>query len=398
MMGRRTRAAIAVLALIACSASISTRPPPEIAGENGLWVRLAGDSVVVHWLTEQPAPGSLTAATATDTLRITTPLGYAHRAVLSPAPRGPVTLRYGSGDSLYSTRIDLEPPSRDAAVLPGVDSLFIVGDTHGDVDALVAGLQAAGLIDERLAWTGSRSRLVFAGDLTDRGPDVLRLLWFVYRLEREAAEAGGGVHVLLGNHEIMVMLSDLRYVHPKETHVAQLHGVGYQQLFDVRESFLGRWLAAKPAVLRVGDVLIAHGGVPHETVRFPLQAFDDTLAQYMGEELFYRWADTTFLPEMDSASYQVREDFFWGPRSVFWHRDYVQSDTLATELDHVLGTWGATTLVVGHTAVPRIEARYGGRLIPAHTRRYGAELLLLTRGAAGRGQYRITVDLPPEAF
>jgi hypothetical protein len=118
----------------------------------------------------------------------------------------------------------------------------------------------------------------------------------------------------------------------------------------------------------------------------------------MGEELFYRWADTTFLPEMDSASYQVREDFFWGPRSVFWHRDYVQSDTLATELDHVLGTWGATTLVVGHTAVPRIEARYGGRLIPAHTRRYGAELLLLTRGAAGRGQYRITVDLPPEAF
>jgi hypothetical protein len=398
LMTGRHAVVLVVLAVLACSAAIFARARPEIGGEHGLWVRVTEDTVSVHWLTVEPVAGSLTVATAADTLRFTTPVGYAHHAALSPAPIGPVTLRYGSADSLHSTRIDLAPPARAPIMLPGVDSLFIVGDTHGDVHALTAGLRAARLIDTRMRWTGGRSHLVFAGDLTDRGPDVLRLLWFVYRLEREAAEAGGRVHVLLGNHEIMVMLSDLRYVHPKETEVAALHGVDYQRLFDVRDSFLGRWLAAKPAVIRIGSVLITHGGIAKETVRLPLQAFDDTLAQYMGEDLFHRWADTTYMPVMDSAAYQARQDFFWGPRSVFWHRDYVQSDTLATELDHVLGAWGAATLVVGHTAVPRIEARYGGRLIPAHTTRHGAELLLLTRGSAGPGQYRITADGPPEPF
>ena len=398
LMRPRPAAAVAILALVACSASILTRSQPEIAGENGLWLRVTDDSVVVHWLTAAPAAGSLSVATSTDTAHFSTPTGQAHRVVLSPVPAGPVTLRYGSAGSLHTTLVDLEPSPRAAVLLPAVDSLYIVGDTHGDMAALTAGLTAAGLIDDELAWTGGRRHLVFAGDLTDRGPDVLRLLWFVYRLEREAAQAGGAVHVLLGNHEIMVMLSDLRYVHPKETHVAELHGTGYDELFDVRESFLGRWLASKPAVVRIGDVLITHGGVTRETARMPLQAFDDTLAQYMGEDLFHRWADTTFLPPLDSASYQVREDFFWSSGSVFWHREYVQSDTLAAELDHVLAEWAASTLVVGHTAVPRIEARYDGRLIPAHTRRYGAELLLLTRSPAGRGRYRITADRSPEAF
>ncbi|HSJ32170.1 MAG TPA: metallophosphoesterase [Longimicrobiales bacterium] len=398
MMRPRPAAAIAIFALMACSAAIFARSQPDIAGENGLWLSVTDDSVVVHWLTAIPAAGSLAVATPTDTARFSTPAGQAHRAVLSPAPAGPVTLQYGSADALHTTFVDLTPVPRRAAILAAVDSLYIVGDTHGDMAALTTGLTAAGLIDEGLAWTGGRRHLVFAGDLTDRGPDVLRLLWFVYRLEREAAEAGGAVHVLLGNHEIMVMLSDLRYVHPKEAQVAELHGASYQQLFDVRESFLGRWLASKPAVVRTGDVLITHGGVTTETARLPLQAFDDTLAQYMGEDLFHRWADTTFHPALDSASYQVREDFFWGPRSVFWHREYVQSDTLATELDQVLTEWGASILVVGHTAVPQIEARYDGRLIAAHTRRYGAELLLLARAPAGWERYRITADGPPERF
>jgi hypothetical protein len=397
-MPARQSAVAAGLAVLACSAAILMPLRPEVAGENGLWVRVAGDSVIVHWLTAEPVPGVLSAASPTDTARFTTPPGYAHQAVLPPAPAGPVTLQYGSQGSLHTTQIDLVPPARDPAVLPAVDSLFILGDTHGDVAALTAGLRAAGLIDDSLRWSGGRSHLVFAGDLTDRGPDVLQLLWLVYRLEREAAAAGGGVHVLLGNHEIMVMLSDLRYVHPEETEVAELHGAGYEQLFDVRESLIGRWLAAKPAVIRVGDILIAHGGVAGETARLTLEAFDDTLAQYMGEELFHRWADTTFMPVIDSVSYQMRQDFFWGPRSVFWHRAYVQSDTLATELDRVLTAWGASTLVVGHTSVQQIEARYGGRLIATHTPRFGAELLLLAREDDGWARYRITEDAGPQRF
>ena len=386
-----------VLTLIGCGAAMFVSQP-QIEGEHGLWVRLAGDSVIVHWLTAEPVPGTLVVATGSGTRRFTTPAAHAHRAAFRAPPRAALSLRYGSAGSLHDTPITLGPASRGPVVLPAADSLYIVGDTHGDFDALVKGLHAARLIDSELSWQGGRSHLVFAGDLTDRGPDVLRLLWFVHGLEREAAEAGGGVHVLLGNHEIMVMLSDLRYVHPKEIEVATMHGIGYQTLFDVRESYLGRWLGSKPAVIRVGDVLITHGGISLETASVPIQAFDDTLARYMGEDLFYRWADTTFMAVIDSASYQARQDFFWGPHSVFWHRGYVLSDTLAAELDHVLNAWNATLLVVGHTAVPQITAHYDGRLITAHTRRYGAELLLLARGPDGLGRYRITADGPPEPF
>lgn len=395
---RRPHAAVPVLLLVLAGTIAAVFAPPRIEGENGLWIRIAGDSVIVQWLTADPVPGTLVVATRADTLRVTTPAAQAHRAAFRARRNTGYALRYGSAAASHETRIEIPDGRRRPVMIPAVDSLFVVGDTHGDFAAVVAGLRAARLIDDDLRWTGGRSHLVFAGDLTDRGPDVLRLLWFVYRLEREAAGAGGAVHVVLGNHEIMVMLSDLRYVHPKELDVARQHGAGYQRLFDTRESLLGRWLALKPAVIRIGDVLIAHGGVAHETVRLPLQEFDDTLAQYMGEELFHRWADSTFVPVIDSVAYNTRVDFFWGPRSVFWHRDYVLTDTLATELDHVLNTWNAQVLVVGHTAVPQIQALYGGRLIPAHTPRYGAELLLLTRGPDGIRRHRIVAGQPPEIF
>lgn len=399
---RATAAAAVLLAVIACSAAIFGRTQ-EFTGERGLWVRLAGDSVIVHWLTAVSDSGTLAVTSGADTRTFVTTPGQAHRVSFPAGTPGTVELTYGSAGATHRTIVDLTAPRRSPVITPAVDSLYIVGDTHGDMDALAAGLQAAGLIDRDLAWSGGRSHLVFAGDLTDRGPDVLPLLWFVYRLEREAAAAGGRVHVVLGNHEIMVMLADLRYVHPRETRTAELHAAGYQQLFDVRESLLGRWLAAKPAVIRIGTVLVAHGGVAHETVRLPIEEFDDTLAGYMKEDLFYLWADTSYMPPLDSAAFQRRSDFFWGPRSVFWHREYVQTDTLAHELDHVLNAWGATLLVVGHTAVPRIEARYDGRLIPAHTRRYGAELLLLARdpdagSATALRRYRITADRTPEQF
>jgi hypothetical protein len=393
---RRVRATLVILALVAAGAVTLT--PPQVEGEHGLWVRLVGDSVVVHWLTADSVPGSLIATTAAEVRRFTTTPARAHRAAFRAHPNAAVTLRYGSRTAPHETRIRIPDGTRDPVTLPAVDSLFVVGDTHGDFDALVSGLRTAGLIDDDSNWTGGRSRLVLAGDLTDRGPDVLRLLWFVYRLEHEAAEAGGGVHVLLGNHEIMVMLSDLRYVHPKELDVARRHGVGYHRLFDVRESLLGRWLATKPAVIRMGDVLITHGGIAHEIVRRPIQEFDDTLAGYINEELFYRWADSTYMPALDSAAYEARHAFFWGARSVFWHREYVLTDTLAAELDLVLNAWDASVLVVGHTAVPQIHARYDGRLVPVHTSRFGAELLLFTRTRAGLQRHRIIAGQPTESF
>jgi len=367
-----------------CTVAARDQVPEHFEGEYGLWVESRKDSVVVHWLTESEMPGVASIASLDGRVRVLleTPPAIKHRVAI-PRPRVPqLQLVYGSHAARTTTLVDLTPRPRRFAVT-GVDSLYVLGDTHGEFNNVVAQLTRAGLIDQRLKWTGGKKHLVFDGDLMDRGPDVTRLLWFVYGLEREAAAAGGAVHVMLGNHEIMVLLSDLRYLHTREKQVAELHGVKYSKMYDIRESVLGQWLATKPAVARIDDVLFAHGGVSDRFLDFNLKAIDDTLSKYMGEELFYRWADSTAVIRMDSAAYARREQFFWDPTSAFWFRGYLQNPETGPMLTRVLEHFDAKVHVIGHTPQTEIHTRFGGKLIAAHPRHPGGELLLLVRGKDG---------------
>jgi hypothetical protein len=390
--------AVALLAtgLAAPAAAQDPDPSWRLAGEHGLWVRLDGERVVVSWTTAAEERGYLEAFSGDRRIaRARTRHGVAHRASFRARGAEEILLRYGGLDhpaDRHETLVVLRPPGRGPVAVAGVDSLYVLGDVHGEYDALVEGLRAAGLVDEKLRWSGGRRHLALAGDLTDRGPDVLALLWLVYRLEREAAAAGGAVHVVLGNHEVMVLLGDERYVHPKEMHVAALHSAGYHEMFDPRTSILGRWLSSRPGLIRVDRALIAHGGLGERYADYGLLEFEDSLAAYVSEELFARWADKSYAPPLDSAGLARRDDFFWHHDSAFWHREYVQTDTAHALLDRVLERMDADLLVIGHTPVLSITARYDGRLIAAHTPRHGASLLLLVRRPHGYDRYRVSAD------
>lgn len=99
-------------------------------------------------------------------------------------------------------------------VWQGVSRVLAIGDVHGNHDKLVRLLTAAGLIDDEQRWGGGDSHLVVAGDFLDRGLDDRPLMDLLRRLEVESAAAGGRAHVLLGNHEVMNLFRDLRYVNP----------------------------------------------------------------------------------------------------------------------------------------------------------------------------------------
>ena len=103
-----------------------------------------------------------------------------------------------------------------ACQLTGIDRVVAVGDVHGAYDRFVEILRASRLVDDRLRWIGGRAHLVQVGDVVDRGPDSLKALDLLDRLQKDASRAGGAVHVLLGNHEVMRMLGDLRYTTPGE--------------------------------------------------------------------------------------------------------------------------------------------------------------------------------------
>ena len=49
------------------------------------------------------------------------------------------------------------------------------------------------------------------GDQLDRGDNEIQILYFLERLQREAEEAGGRLHILNGNHETMNVAGRFTY-------------------------------------------------------------------------------------------------------------------------------------------------------------------------------------------
>ena len=363
----------------------------RFGGEYGLYVGLSDPGLDVRWLTDDTVPGfvrALVDGRVVDEQR--TRRGDAHQAWLN-VEAASVTLEYGAdgGERLRRTEIRLGAPSPPEVDLPGPDSVFVFGDVHGEFDRVLQLLARAGLIDTELRWTGGRATVVLLGDLLDRGIDVTRLLWFLYALEHEAEAAGGRVLTLLGNHEVMVMSGDLRYVSGKEMAIAERHGLSYAKLFDPTASVLGRWLAARPALVRLGDLLLAHGGVSPSYIDYSLERYRDTLSAFISEPLFTGWHDPAFLEEfaletqLDSARIYGRYDFFFASESVLWYRDLVFTDTLGAHLDAVLDRFGAAVHIVGHSPVRAIRQSYGGRLIAVDLLDAAAEMLFLTRRTDG---------------
>lgn len=180
----------------------------------------------------------------------------------------------------------------------GVKRIVAVGDIHGAYDAMLATFRQANIIDDSLAWNGGETHLVLTGDLLDRGPGSRQVMDFIMRLETEATAAGGQVHLLLGNHEVMNLVGDLRYVAREEfaafsddetelerEHWYQNYRYGSPEVgggLSVREEFENKappgffghrrafrkdgiyasWLLEKPLIIIVNDTAFVHGGVP----------------------------------------------------------------------------------------------------------------------------------------
>jgi len=400
---------ISLAALILGSPVVGSAPPlgrvglpqqveTRFDGEYGLWIGLGEDSLDVRWITHEVTAGFLAVTEGGETIGdYTTPAAMAHRVSMPMPPTGRIVLNYGGlgeeggrHETVVDLRVDLE---RLPVTYAGVDSIFVLGDVHGGYDRLTELLENAGVIDERHHWSGGSSHLVFLGDLLDRGPDGTRLLWFLYGLEREAGLAGGRVDTLLGNHEIMVMTGDHRYVPMKERRLAQLHGLELTEMYHPRHALLYRWLTGKPAVLEIDHILFAHAGVSEAFRSYSPQSFDDSLATFIGEPMFESWSDPTVtVPPMDSVAAARRIDFFFADNSVFWYRDYVLGDARRDELARVLEAFDAQLHVVGHTTVPRIQPLYDGMLVAVDPEEAGSEMLLLARTENGYEQYRYQVD------
>jgi len=195
-------------------------------------------------------------------------------------------------------------PAHGKAIWKDVDRIVVVGDVHGDYDQFVSLLRSAKLINHKNRWTGGDTHLVQLGDVPDRGPDTLKIIQFLQKLEIQARRTKGYVHLLIGNHEAMNVYGDLYYVHPGE-----FEAFARPQSKDLRDFFykntveaiktnlpedewptfneefkltwekehplgfiehrwewepdgsIGEWVCEHDAVLKIDDSLFMHGGI-----------------------------------------------------------------------------------------------------------------------------------------
>lgn len=214
----------------------------------------------------------------------------------------------------------------------GVARVVALSDVHGAYEAMVATLAAAGIVGEESTWTGGSAHLVIVGDLLDRGPRSRDALDLLMRLEAEAAAAGGRVHVLIGNHESMNMIGDLRYVSAEEyaafaadetaeerdrwyqawakRHSANPDDVAVREQFDGRypagffalrrafgsEGAYGKWLLTKPVIAVINGTAFVHGGLSPQIADIGLEGVNVDLQQQLAD--YVRAVETLIAAEI----------------------------------------------------------------------------------------------------
>ena len=230
-----------------------------------------------------------------------------------------------------------------------VKKQFIVSDIEANFKAFRTLLQANGVIDENLDWTFGEGHLVLTGDFFDRGNQLNEVLWLIYSLEDKANAAKGYVHFILGNHEVMNLNADLRYVHPKYHENAQLMNRTYLSLFG-DDTELGRWLRTKNIIERVGDMLCMHGGVSRY-----LNIMGLSLTEINGLARPY-YADTSY-------NYpNVQTEIMFSDQGPLWYRGYYAgpANERATQgqVDSSLQLFRAKFIATGHTIVAHTVGLY----------------------------------------
>ena len=264
--------------------------------------------------------------------------------------------------------------------------LFVLSDIEGQYDTLKQLLWKGGVMDKHFNWTFGKGHLVIVGDVFDRGDKVTETLWLIYDLEEKAKKAGGHVHYILGNHEVMNMNGDHRYVHPKYIELARQSSLPYDTFYRAHTE-LGRWLRTKNVVEKIGNHLFMHGGLSPYVMRsgVSIDTINAIARRYYG----------TAEDSIPSPEYLVFSDY--GP---MWYRGYFTAPKATPQqVDSTLQLYNAKKIIIGHTPVRQVSAFYGGKVInvDAPHASGGAEGLLIERKTYYRVPIRgARIPLKPE--
>ena len=194
---------------------------------------------------------------------------------------------------------------RGSCIFPKVKKLVAIGDIHGDLSVAIKSLKLAGVISmdiddnlndiSKINWVGGNTYVVQLGDQIDRvrpekyfnnlcveenniiqdeGSD-LKIICLFERLHSQALNHGGALISILGNHELMNVDKDFRYVSPREFHefgnffkgkleLNSTKPYGYKERLEAFKpgGILSKKLAlTRYSIVQVGSWIFVHGGL-----------------------------------------------------------------------------------------------------------------------------------------
>jgi len=238
---------------------------------------------------------------------------------------------------------------------PAAERVVAIGDVHGDFEATKRALKLAGIVNDELQWIAGNTVLVQTGDVLDRGDGEQAILDLFERLQKQAKAAGGAFHVLHGNHELMNVAGDMRYVTPGGWVDFQdapgVSAASYPRLQRFPEPQRARYaaflpggayakkIASHPVVVIVGDTVFAHGGVLPKHVAYGI----DRINREVGAWLLGRSAAGMAVIRSDDSPVWSR------------HFSHQPDEADCKLLKETLSKLGVKRMVVGHTVQKTIR-------------------------------------------
>jgi len=259
-----------------------------------------------------------------------------------------------------------------------VGKVLAIGDIHGHYAAFKNYLLNNGVINDNLEWAWGNGHLVLLGDIFDRGDEVTECLWLIHQLDIQSRAHGGRVHMLLGNHEVMAMINDIRYVSSKYKQFSNYFSKEYADFYGLNTE-LGQWLRKRNAVIRINDCIYSHAGISSHIVKNNL-----TIPRI-------NFLITNFLKDEPKApnEYVKETNLVLGKHGPLWYRGYMYDfpdEGLISQNDvvNILETLGASKLVIAHSHVESVSLLYDGTVIaidvPVHETEVISEGLLVENG------------------
>lgn len=291
-----------------------------------------------------------------------------------------------------------------------VDRIVVVGDLHGAYDNFVKILKKTGIVDDQLQWIGGKTHLVQMGDILDRGDRAKDIFDLLIRLEESAKNAGGFVHVLIGNHEEMNLadtafdkdeyitvkqfvsfVSD-KYIKKNRKTFSRLESsksggslpselgftqylsqviekgknykkhVGRRSYYRNLNGTYGRWILNHNVVVKINDIIFVHAGISETYSEMKLGNINRI---YRLELDAVRTA--VMYDRMPSiAVYEMK--FYNNPNGPLWCRDFTRNkpEDYMDDVERILNKLDANHMIIGHSPLFVFGAEemklYGGKI------------------------------------